>query len=53
VLAKCGFSQIGTAPNYLHIDGAWRDCHLFQRILNSREPGTEVVVSGVGGLRRG
>ncbi|MDX6293207.1 MAG: [ribosomal protein S5]-alanine N-acetyltransferase [Kribbellaceae bacterium] len=39
VLAKCGFSQIGTAPAYLHIDGAWRDCHLFQRILNSREPG--------------
>jgi ribosomal-protein-alanine N-acetyltransferase len=40
VLAKCGFSQIGTAPTYLHIDGGWRDCHLFQRILNSREPGT-------------
>jgi ribosomal-protein-alanine N-acetyltransferase len=39
VLAKCGFSQIGTAPTYLHIDGAWRDCHLFQRILNSRGPG--------------
>jgi ribosomal-protein-alanine N-acetyltransferase len=39
VLKKCGFSQIGTAPDYLHIDGAWRDCHLFQRILNTRLPG--------------
>jgi len=25
VLAKCGFAQIGSAPSYLHIDGAWRD----------------------------
>ena len=39
VLTKCGFVQIGTAPDYLHIDGAWRDCHLFQRILNTRAPG--------------
>jgi ribosomal-protein-alanine N-acetyltransferase len=39
VLTKCGFAQIGTAPDYLHIDGAWRDCHLFQRILNTRRPG--------------
>ncbi|GAA3540774.1 GNAT family protein [Kribbella ginsengisoli] len=41
VLRKAGFSQIGTAPDYLHIDGAWRDCHLFQRILNTRLPGTK------------
>ncbi|GII60998.1 hypothetical protein Skr01_10830 [Sphaerisporangium krabiense] len=38
VLGKCGFSQIGAAPDYLHIDGAWRDCLLFQRILNRRSP---------------
>ena len=39
VLTKCGFAQIGTAPDYLHINGAWRDCHLYQRILNTRGPG--------------
>lgn len=38
VLAACGFERIGTARNYLHIAGAWRDHHLFQRILNDREP---------------
>jgi [ribosomal protein S5]-alanine N-acetyltransferase len=39
VLQKAGFAQIGTAPTYLHIAGEWQDCHLFQRILNSRLPG--------------
>ncbi|MBH1937919.1 GNAT family N-acetyltransferase [Streptomyces sp. AV19] len=38
VLEKCGFERIGTAPRYLHIDGAWRDHYLFQRILNDRAP---------------
>ncbi len=38
VLAKCGFALIGTAPNYLHIDGTWRDHLLFQKILNDRPP---------------
>lgn len=38
VLAKCGFERIGTAPRYLHIDGAWRDHAIFQRILNDRPP---------------
>jgi ribosomal-protein-alanine N-acetyltransferase len=38
VLAKCGFERIGTAPNYLHINGAWRDHHLFQRILHDEHP---------------
>ncbi|MGW0626264.1 GNAT family N-acetyltransferase [Streptomyces sp. NPDC002758] len=38
VLEKCGFDAIGTAPRYLHIDGAWRDCRLFQRILHDRDP---------------
>lgn len=39
VLTKCGFVEFGTAADYLYIDGAWRDCHLFQRILNTRAPG--------------
>lgn len=38
VLAKCGFERVGTAPRYLHIDGAWRDHHLFQRILHDDPP---------------
>ncbi|NUR98762.1 MAG: GNAT family N-acetyltransferase [Kribbellaceae bacterium] len=39
VLTKCGFARIGTAPDNLHIAGAWQDCHLYQRILNTRLPG--------------
>ncbi|MGW7684814.1 GNAT family N-acetyltransferase [Kribbella sp. NPDC054772] len=39
VLERTGFSQIGFAPTYLHIDGYWQDCNLYQRILNDREPG--------------
>lgn len=38
VPAKCGFESIGTAPDHLHINGAWRDCRLFQRILHDRDP---------------
>ncbi|MFF5407122.1 GNAT family N-acetyltransferase [Streptomyces misionensis] len=38
VLAKSGFQEIGTAPDYLHINGRWRDCRLFQRILHDRDP---------------
>ncbi|GHB26134.1 GNAT family N-acetyltransferase [Streptomyces chryseus] len=38
VLAKSGFEPIGTAPRYLHIDGAWRDHYLFQRILHDDAP---------------
>ncbi|MFD0560809.1 GNAT family protein [Kitasatospora saccharophila] len=38
VLAKCGFTRIGTAPEYLHIDGEWRDHVIFQKILNDRAP---------------
>jgi len=29
VVEKLGFREIGYAPNYLHIDGAWRDHRLF------------------------
>lgn len=32
VLAKNGFVRIGTAPRLLHLAGAWRDHHLFQRL---------------------
>ena len=39
VLIKNGFEQYGSARNYLHIDGAWRDHNLYQRILNDRAPG--------------
>ncbi|MGW1340660.1 GNAT family N-acetyltransferase [Kribbella sp. NPDC002412] len=39
VLQRTGFVQIGMAPTYLHIAGAWQDCNLYQRILNDREPG--------------
>ncbi|MEW2620204.1 GNAT family protein [Streptomyces sp. NPDC048106] len=38
VLAKCGFEPIGMAPDYLHINGRWRDCRLFQRILHDGDP---------------
>ncbi|WP_188116064.1 GNAT family N-acetyltransferase [Salinispora fenicalii] len=38
VLTKAGFTLIGTAANYLHIDGAWQDHLIFQRILNERRP---------------
>ncbi|MBT2365508.1 GNAT family N-acetyltransferase [Streptomyces sp. ISL-10] len=43
VLEKCGFTVVGTAAEYLHINGAWRDHRIFQRILNRRDP----VSSGV------
>jgi len=39
VLQRTGFAQIGSAPNYLHIAGVWRDHNLYQRILNDRQPG--------------
>ncbi|MEU9400194.1 GNAT family protein [Streptomyces sp. SID4985] len=40
VLEKCGFAPIGLAPEYLHINGAWRDCRLFQRVLHDNVPAT-------------
>ncbi|MFK4070393.1 GNAT family N-acetyltransferase [Streptomyces sp. NPDC029674] len=36
VLTKCGFEEYGIAPKFLHINGAWRDHRLFQKILNDR-----------------
>ncbi|MQY10357.1 putative ribosomal N-acetyltransferase YdaF [Streptomyces sp. RB5] len=38
VLTRCGFDRIGTAPNYLHINGAWRDHAIFQQILHDETP---------------
>ncbi|MEU2773357.1 GNAT family protein [Streptomyces sp. NPDC007162] len=38
VLKKCGFETIGDAPQYLHINGEWRDSRLFQRILHHHAP---------------
>jgi ribosomal-protein-alanine N-acetyltransferase len=36
VLRRTGFTQYGTATEYLYIGGAWQDSHLFQRILHNR-----------------
>ncbi|PWI16607.1 alanine acetyltransferase [Streptomyces sp. Act143] len=38
VLGKCGFEPIGLAPRYLHINGAWRDHRMFQKILHDDDP---------------
>lgn len=38
VLAKAGFTECGIAPRYLHINGAWRDHRLFQRVLHDDPP---------------
>lgn len=38
VLVKAGFERIGTAPGYLHINGGWRDHHLFHRLLHDGPP---------------
>ncbi|MFD6416900.1 GNAT family N-acetyltransferase [Streptomyces sp. NPDC060194] len=38
VLSKCDFTLIGRAPRYLHINGAWRDHHTFQRVLHDDAP---------------
>ncbi|GAA2643707.1 GNAT family protein [Streptomyces lunalinharesii] len=38
VLTGCGFAPYGTAEKFLHINGAWRDHRLFQKILNDRHP---------------
>ncbi|MEV7445303.1 GNAT family protein [Streptomyces sp. NPDC091204] len=38
VLAKAGFEFYGLAPRYLHINGAWRDHRLFQRLLHDHPP---------------
>lgn len=32
VLEKCGFEKIGYSPNYLQIQGVWRDHELYMRL---------------------
>ncbi|MFE2325672.1 GNAT family N-acetyltransferase [Streptomyces sp. NPDC059385] len=39
VLQKAGFEEYGLAPRYLHVNGAWRDHRLFQRLLHDEPPG--------------
>ena len=39
VLRRCGFTHYGTAEKYLYLDGAWRDHHLFQRIIHYHPAG--------------
>lgn len=36
VLERCGFEEYGVATRFLFIQGAWRDCRLYQRILHDR-----------------
>lgn len=38
VLAKAGFEAYGVAPRYLHVNGAWRDHRLFQKLLHDDPP---------------
>ncbi|MFJ4774775.1 GNAT family N-acetyltransferase [Streptomyces sp. NPDC088762] len=38
VLTKAGFEPFGVAPRYLHVNGAWRDHRLFQRLLHDSPP---------------
>jgi ribosomal-protein-alanine N-acetyltransferase len=39
VLRRTGFTQVGSAPNYLYIQNEWQDCNIYHRILNNRPPG--------------
>lgn len=38
VLKRSGFTYIGVAPQYLHINGKWQDHELYQMILHQNEP---------------
>lgn len=38
VLRRCGFTRIGTAPEYLFIAGRWQDHVLYQVVLHRRPP---------------
>lgn len=38
VLAKCGFTLIGVAPDYLFIAGRWQHHRLYQRLLHGKPP---------------
>jgi ribosomal-protein-alanine N-acetyltransferase len=38
VLARCGFTLVGTAPGYLFIAGRWQDHRIYQRLLHDHPP---------------
>jgi [ribosomal protein S5]-alanine N-acetyltransferase len=39
VVEKLGFTEVGYAPGYLHIDGDWRDHRLFAITVEECEGG--------------
>ena len=39
VVEKLGFTEIGYAPRFLHIDGAWRDHRIFAITVEEVGPG--------------
>lgn len=45
VVEKLGFAEVGTAPAYLHIAGAWRDHRVFQIVA---EDALDGLVSRLG-----
>lgn len=38
VLRRCGFAQCGLVPQFLYLDGAWRDSLLFNLVLHDGPP---------------
>jgi ribosomal-protein-alanine N-acetyltransferase len=46
VLLSAGFEHYGTAPEFLYIAGAWRDHHLYQRILHDDPPPDQPTGTG-------
>ena len=38
VLARCGFTLVGTAADYLFIAGRWQDHRIYQRLLHDGPP---------------
>jgi ribosomal-protein-alanine N-acetyltransferase len=46
VVEKLGFTEIGYAPRFLHIDGAWRDHRIFALTAEEVGPGLLSRLSG-------
>ena len=40
VLRRCGFEECGRIPDFLYLDGAWRDSLLFNLVLHDGPPRT-------------
>ena len=38
VLLRCGFEQYGSIPDFLYLDGGWRDSVLFNLVLHDGPP---------------